>query len=299
MARSGQKRHFLTLGQMARANHMTEKSLRFYQQKGLLEPELVDDETGFRYYGILQSTKIDLINQLQLIGMSLEEIRQLSDDASIEALRAKALEQREVLAQKRKELELADLTAATMVAECDGYLNHPILNEVIFEALPPRWRLEFELPPIEEISMYLDQATDSDRWEWVIRYVKNRIIENGWPISLLRNVGYVAPVEALGDENLWSHRAFIKVAPEYGECFEHAKPFPSGTHLVLYVDQGYGENGDALDRDRFQQILAYAEEHGLEVSDDPFCESLCRFPRLFHQNYEALCRYCVPVRAKS
>ena len=121
MARSGQKRHFLTLGQMARANNMTEKSLRFYQQKGLLEPELVDDETGFRYYGILQSTKIDLINQLQLIGMSLEEIRQLSDDASIEALRAKALEQREVLAQKRKELELADLTAATMVAECDGY----------------------------------------------------------------------------------------------------------------------------------------------------------------------------------
>lgn len=54
----------LTSGQMGKANRVSEKAMRIYEKKGLLEPEHIDEETGWRYYSIEQSTKFDLILEL-------------------------------------------------------------------------------------------------------------------------------------------------------------------------------------------------------------------------------------------
>ena len=43
-----------TIGQMAEYNHVTKKALMIYQKHGLLAPEKVDPETGYRYYTLQQ-----------------------------------------------------------------------------------------------------------------------------------------------------------------------------------------------------------------------------------------------------
>lgn len=76
----------LSIGAMAQANGVTPRALRVYQQKGIIEPSFVDDQTVNRYYDIHQSRKIDMIHELQSIGFSLEEIEQVSREGDLQGL---------------------------------------------------------------------------------------------------------------------------------------------------------------------------------------------------------------------
>ena len=60
----------------------TVKTLRHYEQKGLLLPHEVDEWTGYRYYSIDQMQRLQSIRDLQRLGFSLEEIKDLLDDDS-------------------------------------------------------------------------------------------------------------------------------------------------------------------------------------------------------------------------
>ena len=61
---------------------VTVKTLRHYEQKGLLLPDEVDEWTGYRYYSIGQMQKLQDIRDLQRLGFSLDEIKELYEDDS-------------------------------------------------------------------------------------------------------------------------------------------------------------------------------------------------------------------------
>lgn len=61
---------------------VTVKTLRHYEQKGLLLPDEVDEWTGYRYYSIDQMQMLQSIRDLQRLGFSLEEIKELYEDGS-------------------------------------------------------------------------------------------------------------------------------------------------------------------------------------------------------------------------
>ena len=61
---------------------ITIRTLRFYEQKGLLNPDEVDEWTGYRYYSIGQMQKLKDIRDLQRLGFSLDEIKELYEEDS-------------------------------------------------------------------------------------------------------------------------------------------------------------------------------------------------------------------------
>ena len=46
-------------------NHVTVKTLRFYEEQGLLIPALIHPETGYRYYTLSQMAVIHQITALE------------------------------------------------------------------------------------------------------------------------------------------------------------------------------------------------------------------------------------------
>lgn len=72
----------LKIGEFSRLMQVTVKTLRHYEQKGLLIPEEIDEWTGYRYYSITQMQKLNTIRQLQQLGFTLDEIRDLYDNQS-------------------------------------------------------------------------------------------------------------------------------------------------------------------------------------------------------------------------
>ena len=61
---------------------VTVKTLRHYEQKELLLPDEVDEWTGYRYYSIDQMQKLQAIRDLQRLGFTLDEIKELYQDDS-------------------------------------------------------------------------------------------------------------------------------------------------------------------------------------------------------------------------
>jgi len=72
----------LKIGEFSKFMQVTVKTLRHYEQKGLLAPDEVDEWTSYRYYSIEQMQKLQAIRDLQRLGFSLDEIKELYEDGS-------------------------------------------------------------------------------------------------------------------------------------------------------------------------------------------------------------------------
>lgn len=66
---------FLTIGDFARATHLSVKTLRYYHRVGVLEPADVDDDTGYRRYGTDQIPVAQVIRRFRELDMPLEDIQ--------------------------------------------------------------------------------------------------------------------------------------------------------------------------------------------------------------------------------
>lgn len=67
------------IGDFAKLNKVTVKTLRHYDSLGLLQPENVDSFTGYRYYSASQMPRLNRILALKDIGFSLDEIALVLD----------------------------------------------------------------------------------------------------------------------------------------------------------------------------------------------------------------------------
>ena len=76
------KKTRLKIGEFSQLMQVTVKTLRHYEQKGLLAPDEVDEWTGYRYYCIDQMQQLKDIRDLQRLGFSLDEIKDMFDDGS-------------------------------------------------------------------------------------------------------------------------------------------------------------------------------------------------------------------------
>jgi DNA-binding transcriptional MerR regulator len=68
------------IGEFSRISQVSAKTLRYYDEIGLLTPARVDRFTGYRYYSADQLPRLNRILALKDLGLSLEQIAALLDD---------------------------------------------------------------------------------------------------------------------------------------------------------------------------------------------------------------------------
>lgn len=96
------------IGDFSRLTFVTVKTLRYYDEIGLLKPVKVDQFTGYRYYSAGQLSRLNYIVALKDLGLSLDEIALLVKDnltpaqmRDIFILKKAELQQRVAEEQKR------------------------------------------------------------------------------------------------------------------------------------------------------------------------------------------------------
>ncbi len=91
----------LSIGEFSKVTGLTIKTLRLYDEKGLLRPAAVGDESGYRYYDGANVERARVIKELRELDFSLADIGQIleagSDEGDIVAFLEK---QKAVIAQK-------------------------------------------------------------------------------------------------------------------------------------------------------------------------------------------------------
>lgn len=98
----------LKIGEFSKLNFVTIKTLRHYEQIGLLIPNHVDEWTGYRYYDVCQMQQMRRILYLKKLGFSLEEIREIFEEHGgeppMEMIRARAEECRTEIKRLRERM---------------------------------------------------------------------------------------------------------------------------------------------------------------------------------------------------
>jgi DNA-binding transcriptional MerR regulator len=109
----------LSIGDFSRATHLTVKTLRHYQEAGLLEPAQIDPKTGYRRYTTEQIPVAQVIRRFRDLDMPLNSIRAVLSAPDVEA-------RNELIAAHLKRLE-ADLTRTqSAVASLRSLLQAPM-----------------------------------------------------------------------------------------------------------------------------------------------------------------------------
>ena len=74
------------IGEFSTLSKTTIKTLRYYDEIGLLKPAYIDEATGYRYYETAQLFKLHQIQSLRQSDVSIEDIRQIMSGENIEMI---------------------------------------------------------------------------------------------------------------------------------------------------------------------------------------------------------------------
>ena len=100
-----EKRELFQIGEMAKMFHLSVGSLRYYEKIGLLEPEYVDQETGYRYYSTGQFECLNTILYLRVLDMPLSQIASFLKNRDIGKIQEMLRQQKDVVVRKQEELK--------------------------------------------------------------------------------------------------------------------------------------------------------------------------------------------------
>ncbi len=116
----------LKIGEFSRLSQVPIKTLRYYDDIGLLKPSQTDPFTSYRYYVLDQLPRIHRIMALKELGLSLDEIAQfLLEDLPVEQIRGMFLLKRVQVQQRVREEQarLAQIEFRLRQIEQEGMID--------------------------------------------------------------------------------------------------------------------------------------------------------------------------------
>ncbi|MEU7611369.1 MerR family transcriptional regulator [Micromonospora sp. NPDC049204] len=126
-----------TIGDFARLGRVSVRMLRHYDSIGLLRPAAVDAHTGYRFYRADQLRRLNRVIALKELGLTLEQVRVIVDDA------VDVVELRGMLRLRRTQLEeqlaadaarLAAVEARLRMIESEGTMS---TQDVVLKEVAP------------------------------------------------------------------------------------------------------------------------------------------------------------------
>lgn len=188
---------FYTAGEFAKKAGVTIRTIRFYDNKGLLKPSSVS-ESGYRLYSDEDFAKLQRILTLKYLGFSLEDIfMTISNDASSNYLKESLDAQLQIVKNKKAHMELIEksIIEAKKMLETDQNLYWDKIINIIH-------LLNIEREIVEQ---YKDSSNLQVRINLHKRFGTN---ENKWFDWIFDNINISPEAKILeigcGSGELWS-----------------------------------------------------------------------------------------------
>ena len=233
------------IGMFAAMNHVTVKTLRFYEEQGLLMPALIHPDTGYRYYTLSQMAVLHQITALKLAGFKLEEIANINSGADEIA----------VLLKKKAELleKIADITR--QIAVVDGYLSKkktslsaPVLVKTI-----PETTVAFMRIRLESYDCLFDRMPEM-----------GALMEKAGCVCALPEycfTNYLEPGYKDGDILVEICESVVAAKKETGEL--RFKTLPEIQAACVFHKGSYRTFSES-----YETVLRYIEENGYEIAGE-------------------------------
>lgn len=273
----------LTIGQMAELNHISEQTLRLYDREGLLKPQETDSVTGYRYYHIMQSARLDLIQNMKVYGMTLRQIRAFLDNNDAAALQKLLMEQ---AGRVNERIDQLVRSRAAIMRALDNYRRYdamPKNGEVFLEYIPERYIYRYSCD-----MDYFEQ--DEAGYEYMLRRLKQHLVINNMPLSYFSNIGTIIRREHLLRGELYSNEVFLFVDDDDGA--PGVERLDAAAYLCLCSNEAKSEE------ESVRRLLRHIDEHGYTIAGDYICEVIIDFPVLDMERRHMFYKTQIPVKTK-
>ena len=129
---------YLSIGEMAKMNHITVTTLRLYDELDLLKPVYVNPETNYRYYDIKQNARLDLIQYMKELQMNLKEIKELLDKEDINLIEAILIKKKQQLSIQINDLQRTKDAISRTIYSLERYRKSPPSGTITLEYIDRR-----------------------------------------------------------------------------------------------------------------------------------------------------------------
>lgn len=273
---------WLTIGQMAKLNQISEQTLRLYDKKGLLSPTRRGDDNGYRYYDIKQSAVLDMIQSMKSLGMNLRDIKTQLDSKNLDNLSHILHQKQEQIQEEIQELKMQRRAVERTLESFERYRCAPPDGAVVLEYIGKR-----QMYSIDTHSNFYDQGIEA--YEEILRELRSRLAQDKLPQIYYCNAGTILRKKELMAGRFYSTEVFVFVDREFVEP-ELITVVPPGSYLCIYCDNFYKEKEYAL------RLLQKAEEEGYSICGDYLCETVAELPVIGSGERGMFLRLQIPVK---
>lgn len=277
------KEGLLSIGEMARLNHITIATLRLYDREGLLKPAFVDPDSGYRYYDIYQNARLDMIAYMKELGMRLQEIQTVLSTEDITRIEAILAEKYEQIHKEIRALEIRRNAVERAIRAMERYRKSSVKGTISLEYNDRRYL--WSIPA--QNNFYEGDLSD---FETCLTELRFALIENGFPGIHTYSIGTSIARADYERRNFVADKVFIFGDHTLNKLRKDMTIVESGMYACIYTDR-YEDELSYADR-----LLSYCEENHFSVSGDYICEILSEFNVFDEKRRNMFIRLQVPVK---
>lgn len=255
----------LSIGQMAKINHISEQTLRLYGKKGLLDPIFTDESTGYRYYSIGQSATLDMIQYYKEIGFSLQEIREKLNELNLAQMPNVLQNRYDYIEKQMEKLKIDQAAILRSIESFNRYMTMPQIGTIFYEYISERTIYVYHTGADFFSYSYYD-------YEYNLRLFKDHLAAVGFPSTYFANVGTMMRHEKFAHKlDFFSDEIFVFLDKSINLPFQ-TEVVPAGTYISMCCDVFDQERACATRL--FQEI----QDKDLTPLGDYLCEVVTEYP---------------------
>ncbi|MGI6737967.1 MAG: MerR family transcriptional regulator [Christensenellales bacterium] len=273
---------WLTIGQMAKLNQISEQTLRLYDKEGLLLPVNRGEDNRYRYYDIKQCAVLDMIRRMKSLGMKLKDIKNYLNNMDVKYFENFLRHKQDQIDEQIKALKAQRRAVERTLESHESYRNAPPDGTIVLEYIGKR-----QMYCVDTHKNFYDQHIEV--YEEILRELRNRLIEDELPHIYFCNAGTILRKENLIIGRFYSTEVFVFVDCEF-VSEKLITTVPAGSYLCIYCDDFYKE------KDYAQRLLKRVEQEQYIINGDYLCETVAELPVIGKEKRGMFLRLQIPIQ---
>ncbi|MCD7855650.1 MAG: MerR family transcriptional regulator [Clostridiales bacterium] len=238
-----------TIGEISRLYGINYRTLRYYDEVGLLKPECINPENNYRYYTTKQFERLNTILYLRELDIPVSKIKEFLDNKDIDCMVKMLAEQKEEVQNKKRRLELIENKIQNRLNNIDDAINSDL--EVIREKT-------FEKRKIAVLKKSISLSEDI---EYPLREVGGKNPKNF--VIFLGKVGVSVSLKDLKKENYGVYSGIFIFLENEDKYEGNIEVLPESKYLTLRFR---GTHNDTPEY--YRKMFKYMKEKGFEPNGD-------------------------------
>ena len=240
-----------TIGEMAKMHNIAESTLRYYDEKGIFHPSIVDPQTNYRYYTIDQFSLLDTIKFLRQLNIPLKEIKKYIDERNPTYALNLLEKQQEMMLKKQREIEYAlakmehriHLIKKATKAETD---------RILIKKIPKRKITAIAVAP----------NTTDDMFDYYIHSLQKNMKQ--MDDSLFSgDIGVTISKKAFMQKEFQAYSSVFILLDYMPYQVHSSDSIKAGMFACAYHHGSYEETGET-----YKKLMEYIDQEGYEISGD-------------------------------